>query len=80
MPDDEGLWTPADLARFIGYRESTVVRMASQEPRKLPPRVPHLRKARWAPEVVRAWARDSSLASVAPAAQPVRRGRPRLPA
>lgn len=72
MAGEAELWTPADLARFLGYAESTVVRMASSDPDKLPPRVRALRKPRWVPEVCRQWVLDHSRAEVKP-----RIGRPR---
>jgi hypothetical protein len=68
----EVLWTTADLARFLGYKESTVIRMASGEPDKLPPRVRTIAKPRWVPDICRAWVRENSRAEVK-----VRVGRPR---
>ncbi len=65
----EPLWTPAELAKFLGYKESTVARMASEEPQKLPPRAPTSRP-RWLPEVCREWAAGG------PRRAP-KRGRPR---
>lgn len=56
----ENLWTPADLAHFLGYKESTVARMASDEPQKLPPRVRSMSKPRWVPEVCRQWVLEQS--------------------
>ena len=70
---DDRLWTAADLARFLGYAESTVVRMATGEPHKLPPRVSTLRKPRWVPSVCRRWAADNNKA----ASGGVKVGRPR---
>lgn len=69
---DEPLWGPADLARFLGYKESTVIRMASSDPDRLPPRVRTMGKARWVPDICRRWARDNSCAETK-----VRMGRPR---
>ncbi|RZK02241.1 MAG: hypothetical protein EOO76_07605 [Novosphingobium sp.] len=57
---DETLWTARELARFLGYCESTVSRMVTQEPDKLPPRVASLGRPRWVPEVAREWARQTS--------------------
>lgn len=71
--DEDRLWTPADLARFLGYAESTVARMANAEPDKLPPRVPRLFKPRWVPQVCRDWV----LANGVAVGQPRKRGRPR---
>jgi hypothetical protein len=56
MSGVEDLWGPAEVARFLGYAESTVVRMATMEPAKLPPRVAGVTKSRWVPEVCRKWA------------------------
>jgi predicted DNA-binding transcriptional regulator AlpA len=58
--DDDNLWTPRELAKFLGYTESTICRMVSQNPEKLPPRVAALARPRWLPEVAREWARASS--------------------
>jgi hypothetical protein len=69
---DEDLWTPADLARFLGYAESTIIRMASGAPDKLPPRVRGMMKPRWVPGICRQWARDNSRPETK-----VRLGRPR---
>jgi hypothetical protein len=71
MPD--ALWTPADLARFLGYAESTVIHMVSKRPDGLPPRVPHLHKPRWVPSVCQDWA----LGKDEPVGQPRKPGRPR---
>ena len=65
------LWTPRELAKFLGYTESTICRMVSQCPDRLPPRVATLGRPRWLPAVVREWAMVNS-------DQPLgRRGRPR---
>lgn len=58
--EDENLWTPRELAKFLGYSETTICRMISQRPEKLPPRVAALARPRWVPAVVREWARVSS--------------------
>lgn len=55
---DDRLWTPRELARFLGYSESTITRMVSQQPDKLPPRVETLARPRWLPSVAHAWVRD----------------------
>jgi len=69
--DDENLWTQRELAKFLGYTESTICRMVSQCPERLPPRVATLGRPRWLPEVARDWALEQS-------DQPLsRRGRPR---
>lgn len=59
---DDRLWTPRELARYLGYSESTITRMVSQEPDKLPPRVAALARPRWVPAAAMDWARDSSAA------------------
>lgn len=69
--DEEVLWTPRELAKFLGYTESTVCRMVSQYPEKLPPRVAALGRPRWLPEVAREWARVNSEGPIG------RGGRPR---
>lgn len=69
---DDRLWTIKELADFIGYQESTVSRLVSQSPDKLPPRVPNLSKPRWLPSAVRAWAMGAGSTAN------LRRGRPRL--
>jgi len=70
--DDDNLWTPRELAKFLGYTESTISRMVSQCPEKLPPRVAALARPRWLPEVAREWARASSHLPIN------RTGRPRI--
>lgn len=61
MPaDDSHLWTPRELALFLGYTESTICRMVSSAPSRLPPRVAALGRPRWLPEVAREWARAKS--------------------
>lgn len=35
---DDRLWTARELANFLGYSESSVARLVSQQPEKLPPR------------------------------------------
>lgn len=71
--DDDRLWTPADLARWLGYAESTVVHMVSKRPDRLPPRVPNLHRPRWLPATCREWA--AGRAEAAP--QTRKPGRPR---
>ena len=36
MSEAEGLWGPAQVAAFLGYAESTVARMVTTHPEKLP--------------------------------------------
>lgn len=72
--NDDALWTARELAAFLRYSETTVARMVTQEPDKLPPRVAGLGRPRWVPSVAIRWAREHS----APiAAAGMRRGRPR---
>lgn len=75
MPEAvEDLWTPAELAKFLGYAESTITRLTNK-PGALPPRVAGLAKPRWLPSACRQWAQERT-GSAAP--QPRRkRGRPR---
>ena len=73
MADMERLWTARELAAFVRYSESTITRMVSQCPEKLPPRISLLSRPRWLPETVYQWARQSSSTK----AGIVRRGRPR---
>lgn len=56
----ESLWTARDLAAYLGYQESTLTRMVSAAPGKLPPRVAALHLPRWDPAAVRAWIADQS--------------------
>jgi len=64
-PNDDRLWTSRELAKFMGYSESTVTRMVSQEPDKLPPRVASMARPRWVPSICRKWAIENSGRSVA---------------
>ncbi len=59
LPDNR-LWTPRDLARFLGYQESSLISMVSKCPEKLPPRVAALYRPRWDPAAVRLWVTDQS--------------------
>lgn len=70
MGDLSPLWTISELARFLGYAKTTVARMVSTDPAKLPPRVAHLHLPRWNPETVRLWTLQANRAEH-------RRGRPR---
>lgn len=54
------LWTAADLAAYLGLKESTVTALCSRAPERLPPRVSSLQWQRWHPAVVEQWARDHS--------------------
>ena len=56
----EALWTPDDLARFLGLRPSSIPSMVSRTPERLPPRVATLTAPRWVPDVCRAWAERNS--------------------
>lgn len=62
--DPDKLLTARELARFLAYTESTVKRMVTDEPDKLPPRVGCLGRPRWHPEVVRDWALAQSTGKV----------------
>lgn len=70
--DETKLWTSRELARFLGYSESTICRMVSQQPEKLPPRVTTLARPRWAAEVVHEWVKTNS------GSKSQRNGRPRI--
>jgi predicted DNA-binding transcriptional regulator AlpA len=71
MAEDNYLWTPRELAKFLGYSESTICRLVSQYSEGLPPRVTALPRPRWLPEVARERARTNSNPPIA------RIGRPR---
>lgn len=51
------LLTPEDLAAILGYKPKTLVRLASQSPDRLPPRMKQLTLLRWHPADVEAWLR-----------------------
>lgn len=72
---DERLWTARELASFLGYQESTVTRMVSQEPEKLPPRVASLGRPRWLPSVALEWVKANT--GPTPVGGRRRLGRPR---
>lgn len=57
---DDKLWTARELATFLGYSETTITRMVSQEPEKLPPRVGMLARPRWLPSAALNWAKENS--------------------
>lgn len=57
---DDRLWTAKELATFLCYSESTVTRMVSQEPEKLPPRVGALGRPRWLPSAALQWVKDNT--------------------
>lgn len=68
----EDLWTNADLAKYLGYSVTSVARMVTKSPDRLPPRVAGLGRPRWEPSLVREWVIAQSVT------QPKeRRGRPR---
>jgi hypothetical protein len=73
MQEDETLWTSKELAVFLGYSPTSVARMVTKSPNRLPPRVAGLGRPRWAPSVVRQWVIDQST----PAVLGVKLGRPR---
>lgn len=57
---DDRLWTARELAAFLGYSESTVTRMVSRAPEKLPPRVAPLGRPRWLPSAALAWVKENT--------------------
>lgn len=71
---DDTLWTPRELARYLGYSESTITRMVSQEPDKLPPRVAALGRPRWLPSAAHEWVKINTECSMG---RTRRLGRPR---
>lgn len=74
---DDRLWTARELATFLGYSESTITRMVSQEPEKLPPRVATLARPRWLPSAALAWVKENT--GPVPTGGRRRAGRPRQP-
>lgn len=60
VADDTALWTPRELAKFLGYSVRTVERMASEEPEKLPPRIATLSRRRWLPSAALQWAKENT--------------------
>lgn len=70
---DDRLWTARELAKFLGYSETTVARLVSQAPEKLPPRVENLSRPRWLPSVALEWARSGTGTAGRP-----KPGRPRI--
>lgn len=67
----ESLWTARELAKFLNYQESTIRRLTSQHPDRLPPRVNGMGRPRWNPETVRSWA-------ATPMKTEIKAGRPRI--
>ena len=57
------LWTPEQLAAFLGYAPATVRSHLSRSPDKLPPRVAALSAPRWVPDVARQWCAAQSRAA-----------------
>lgn len=49
------LWTPIELAQYMGLRPATIVSLSSRDPERLPPRVASMSALRWVPNVVEAW-------------------------
>ena len=72
--EQDVLWTPRELSKFLGYSESTICRMVSQSPEKLPPRITALARPRWLPEVVREWAKCYSDSPVGQVGRPAKSG------
>lgn len=54
------LWTPEDLAAFLGMSPKTIVAMCSRAPERLPPRVQGLSAPRWVPAICQQWAERQS--------------------
>lgn len=69
---EDRLWTARELAAYLAYQESTIARLVSQHPDRLPPRVEGLGKPRWHPEVVKQWTLNQSHGKIN-----ARAGRPR---
>lgn len=69
--EDDRLWTARELAKFLGYSETTISRMVSQSPEKLPPRVEGLSRPRWLPSAALDWVKTRAAPSTPT------RGRPR---
>lgn len=59
----EGLLTKNDLAKLLGFTESTVADYSTRHPDRLPPRVAWSKTPRWEPRVVAKWKheRDGSV-------------------
>lgn len=62
--NDDRLWTPRELARFLGYSETTIARMVTQQPDKLPPRVMGLARPRWLPSAALEWVRQNTIRQI----------------
>ncbi|WP_423396074.1 hypothetical protein [Burkholderia sp. LMG 21824] len=58
--DDDEVWTPAQLGKFLGYKPETIRGYATTHPDRLPPRISGLKRPRWLRSVAMAWARDGS--------------------
>ena len=59
-PALDTLWTIRELAAYMRYAETTLAKMVSTEPEKLPPRIALLGRPRWDPVTVRQWAAQQS--------------------
>ncbi|OJB40353.1 hypothetical protein BGV56_00735 [Burkholderia ubonensis] len=59
-PDNDEVWTPAQLGRFLGYKAETIRSYSTQHPDRLPPRIAGLKRPRWLRSVAMEWARDGS--------------------
>jgi len=58
--DDDEVWTPAQLGKFLGYKAETIRSYSTVHPDRLPPRIKGLKRPRWLRSVAMAWARDGS--------------------
>ena len=57
------LWTPEQLAAYLGYKPATIRTHLCRSPDKLPPRVGALALPRWLPATVYAWCAAQSRAA-----------------
>ncbi|MFG7180724.1 hypothetical protein ACGYQ5_14445 [Burkholderia pseudomallei] len=60
-PEDDEVWGPADLGRFLGYKTETIRSYSTQHPDRLPPRIKGLKRPRWLRSVAMKWARETSI-------------------
>lgn len=67
-PEDDEVWGPAELGRFLGYKKETVRSYSTQHPERLPPRIAGLKRPKWLKSVAVKWAREASI--VVPVPEP----------
>lgn len=60
LGDGEAIWTPAQVAKVIGYATETVRHYSTQHPERLPPRIAGMAHPRWLRSVVLKWLKDRS--------------------